>query len=120
MTVLFSVKLGVIEDHSNRTRLAKLLRFKTSKDGGENWSSLEEYVERMKEGQEKIYFCAGTSMDDVKNSMFTEALIKKGYEVVYLTEPVDEYTIQGKFETIIICTTFYIHFRFPTVVRQKS
>jgi len=90
-----NVKLGVIEDHSNRTRLAKLLRFKTSKDGGENWSSLEEYVERMKEGQEKIYFCAGTSMDDVKNSMFTEALIKKGYEVVYLTEPVDEYTIQA-------------------------
>merc|ERR1712025_1020613 len=90
-----NVKLGVIEDHSNRTRLAKLLRFKTSKDGGENWSSLEEYVERMMEGQEKIYFCAGTSMDDVKNSMFTEALIKKGYEVVYLTEPVDEYTIQA-------------------------
>merc|ERR1711868_179258 len=69
-----NVKLGVIEDHSNRARLAKLLRFKTSKDGGEAWSSLEEYV---------------------KNSMFTEALIKKGYEIVYLTEPVDEYTIQA-------------------------
>merc|ERR1712176_1347932 len=86
---------GVIEDHCNRTRLAKLLRFKTSKDGGENWSSLEEYVERMKEGQEKIYFCAGTSMDDVKASMFTWGLVKKGYEVIYLTEPVDEYTIQA-------------------------
>merc|ERR1712233_192754 len=76
-----NIKLGVIEDHSNRTRLAKLLRFKTSKDGGEGFSSLEEYVERMKEGQEKIFFCAGSSLDEVKNSMFTEGLLKKGYEV---------------------------------------
>merc|ERR1712176_792170 len=90
-----NIKLGVIEDHSNRTRLAKLLRFKTSKDEGEGFSSLEEYVERMQEGQEKIYFCAGTSMDDVKASMFTESLLKKGYEIIYLTEPVDEYTIQA-------------------------
>ena len=99
--------MGVIEDHSNRTRLAKLLRFKTSKDGGEAWSSLEEYVERMKEGQEKIYFCAGTSMEDVKNSMFTEALIKKGFEIVYLTEPVDEYTIQGNFQLDNSQTAFF-------------
>jgi len=90
-----NIKLGVIEDHSNRTRLAKLLRFKTSKDEGEGFSSLEEYVERMQEGQEKIFFCAGTSLEDVKASMFTESLLKKGYEIIYLTEPVDEYTIQA-------------------------
>merc|ERR1712110_1386148 len=70
-----NIKLGVIEDHSNRTRLAKLLRFHTSKDGGEGFSSLEDYVERMKEGQEKIFFCAGASMDEVKSSPFTEALL---------------------------------------------
>merc|ERR1711931_318856 len=51
-----NIKLGVIEDHSNRTRLAKLLRFLTSHDES-NPASLEEYVERMKEGQEKIFFC---------------------------------------------------------------
>jgi len=90
-----NIKLGVIEDHSNRTRLAKLLRFKTSKDDGEGFHSLEEYVERMKEGQEKIFFCAGGSLDEVKSSMFTESLLKKGYEVIYLVEPVDEYTIQA-------------------------
>ena len=90
----FSIKLGVIEDHSNRTRLAKLLRFLTSHDES-NPSSLEEYVERMKEGQEKIFFCAGNGIEDVKNSPFMERLVKKGYEVIYLTEPVDEYTIQG-------------------------
>lgn len=53
-------------------------------------------MERMKDGQEKIFFCAGNGIDDVKASPFTERLIKKGYEVIYLTEPVDEYTIQGK------------------------
>ena len=51
----------------------------------------------MKDGQEKIFFCAGNGLDDVKASPFTERLIKKGYEVIYLTEPVDEYTIQGNF-----------------------
>ena len=91
---IFSIKLGVIEDHSNRTRLAKLLRFLTSHDES-NPSSLEEYVERMKEGQEKIFFCAGNGIEDVKNSPFLERLVKKGYEVIYLTEPDDEYTIQG-------------------------
>lgn len=90
-----NVKLGVIEDNSNRTRLAKLLRFRTSKDDGEGWHSLEEYVERMKENQEKIFFCAGTSLKDVKDSIFIERLIKKGYEIIYLVEPVDEYTIQA-------------------------
>merc|ERR1711953_852167 len=89
-----NIKLGVIEDHSNRTRLAKLLRFLTSHDES-NPSSLEEYVERMKEGQEKIFFCAGNGIEDVKNSPFMERLVKKGYEVIYLTEPVDEYTIQA-------------------------
>merc|ERR1712131_370375 len=89
-----NIKLGVIEDHSNRTRLAKLLRFITSHDES-NPSSLEEYVERMKEGQEKIFLCAGNGIEDVKNSPFMERLVKKGYEVIYLTEPVDEYTIQA-------------------------
>jgi len=49
----------------------------------------------MKENQEKIFFCAGTSLKDVKSSIFTERLIKKGYEIIYLVEPVDEYTIQA-------------------------
>lgn len=59
-----NIKLGVIEDHSNRTRLAKLLRFQTSHSESEV-SSLEQYVERMKEKQDKIYFMAGTSRKEV-------------------------------------------------------
>nr|XP_020514144.1 endoplasmin [Labrus bergylta] len=89
-----NIKLGVIEDHSNRTRLAKLLRFQTS-NSETILASLEEYVERMKEKQDKIYFMAGTSRKEAESSPFVEKLLKKGYEVIYLTEPVDEYCIQA-------------------------
>ncbi|XP_023668427.1 endoplasmin [Paramormyrops kingsleyae] len=89
-----NIKLGVIEDHSNRTRLAKLLRFQTSHSETVP-SSLEQYVERMKEKQDKIYFMAGTSRKEAESSPFVEKLLKKGYEVIYLTEPVDEYCIQA-------------------------
>uniref|UniRef100_A0AAQ4R4Z8 Histidine kinase/HSP90-like ATPase domain-containing protein n=1 Tax=Gasterosteus aculeatus aculeatus TaxID=481459 RepID=A0AAQ4R4Z8_GASAC len=89
-----NIKLGVIEDHSNRTRLAKLLRFQTSNSDTEV-ASLEQYVERMKEKQDKIYFIAGTSRKEAESSPFVERLLKKSYEVIYLTEPVDEYCIQA-------------------------
>ncbi|GLD58899.1 endoplasmin [Lates japonicus] len=89
-----NIKLGVIEDHSNRTRLAKLLRFQTS-NSDKSLASLEQYVERMKEKQDKIYFMAGTSRKEAESSPFVERLLKKGYEVIYLTEPVDEYCIQA-------------------------
>uniref|UniRef100_A0AAY4E1E8 Endoplasmin n=1 Tax=Denticeps clupeoides TaxID=299321 RepID=A0AAY4E1E8_9TELE len=89
-----NIKLGVIEDHSNRTRLAKLLRFQTSHSES-ILASLEQYVERMKEKQDKIYFMAGTSRKEAESSPFVERLLRKGYEVIYLTEPVDEYCIQA-------------------------
>ncbi|KAL0962851.1 hypothetical protein UPYG_G00346320 [Umbra pygmaea] len=89
-----NIKLGVIEDHSNRTCLAKLLRFQTSKSETV-LASLEQYVKRMKEKQDKIYFMAGTSRKEAEASPFVEKLLKKGYEVIYLTEPVDEYCIQA-------------------------
>ncbi|XP_023673638.2 endoplasmin-like isoform X5 [Paramormyrops kingsleyae] len=89
-----NIKLGVIEDHSNRTRLAKLLRFQTSHNDTV-LSGLEQYVERMKEKQDKIYFMAATSRKEAESSPFVERLLKKGYEVIYLIEPVDEYCIQA-------------------------
>lgn len=88
-----SIKMGVVEDNSNRSKLAKLLRYKTS-TGGDKWVSLEEYVENMQEWQKDIYFIAGESMDLVKKSPFLEVANKKKIEVIYLTEPVDEYTFQ--------------------------
>merc|ERR1711902_480891 len=87
-----NVKLGVIEDTANRTRLAKLLRF-TSSSG--NLTSLAEYVERMKDKQESIYYIDGGSKEEVTSSPFVERLLKKGYEILYLTEAVDEYAISA-------------------------
>merc|ERR1712192_217887 len=87
-----NIKLGVIEDTANRTRLAKLLRFSTSSG---KLASLSEYVERMKDKQEHIFYMAGGSVEEVKTSPFVERLLKKGYEVIYLTEAVDEYAISA-------------------------
>jgi heat shock protein beta len=89
-----SIKLGVIEDASNRNRLAKLLRFSSSHSDDE-LTSLESYVERMKEKQEKIFFVGGNGLEEAKSSPFVERLISKGYEVLYLAEPVDEYAVQA-------------------------
>ena len=87
-----NIKLGVIEDTANRTRLAKLLRF-TSSNG--KMTSLAEYVERMKDKQESIFYVAGGSKEEVEQSPFVERLLKKGYEVLLLTEAVDEYAISA-------------------------
>merc|ERR1739844_728792 len=87
-----NVKLGVIEDTANRTRLAKLLRF-TSSSG--KMTSLAEYVERMKDKQESIFYVAGGSKEEVEQSPFVERLLSKGYEVLLLTEAVDEYAISA-------------------------
>mmetsp|Transcript_23842 Transcript_23842/g.61219 ORF Transcript_23842/g.61219 Transcript_23842/m.61219 type:complete len:430 (+) Transcript_23842:1-1290(+) len=88
-----SIKLGIMEDTANRQRLAKLLRVQTSRSGDE-FISLDKYVEGMKEGQKSIYYIAGQSLDEVKSSPFLEKLLKKGYEVIYFTDALDEYMMQ--------------------------
>lgn len=89
-----NLKLGVMEDHSNRTRLTKLLRFRSSNDP-EKMTSLKDYITRMKDKQESIFYVAGANLQNVKDSPFVERLVKKGYEILYMTEPVDEYCIQN-------------------------
>lgn len=80
-----------MEDPSNRSRLAKLLRFHSS--NGKDLTSLEEYVGRMKAKQDHIYWLAGASRAEVEKSPFVERLLARGYEVLYLVEAVDEYSI---------------------------
>lgn len=89
-----NIKLGVMEDHSNRNRLAKLLRWQSSNDA-DVLTSLEAYLERMKDKQEHIYFMTGTARAECERSPFVEKLLKKGYEVLYLVDPIDEYTVQN-------------------------
>merc|ERR1712167_258678 len=78
-----NLKLGVHEDSTNRTKLAELLRYQTSKSGDE-MISLKEYVDRMKEGQNDIYYITGESVARVSSSPFLESLRKKGLEVLYM------------------------------------
>ena len=88
-----NIKLGIHEDSANRTKLAEMLRFNTSASGDEV-CSLKDYVGRMKENQKHIYFITGESKEQVANSSFVERVKKRGFEVVYMTEPIDEYVVQ--------------------------
>ena len=88
-----NLKLGIHEDSTNRNKLSELLRFSSSKSG-EDTISLKEYVARMKEGQKFIYYITGESKAHVSNSPFIEKLRNKGIEILYLTDPIDEYAIQ--------------------------
>lgn len=94
-----SVKMGVVEDGANRSKLAKLLRYKTSKSEGE-FKSFDEYIGEIPEWQSDIYFLAGESMEAILKSPFLEVATRKGIEVLLLDEPIDEYVMQhlGEFD----------------------
>eukprot|EP01107_Rhizomastix_libera_P002929 TRINITY_DN150_c1_g1_i1.p1 TRINITY_DN150_c1_g1~~TRINITY_DN150_c1_g1_i1.p1 ORF type:complete len:739 (+),score=280.76 TRINITY_DN150_c1_g1_i1:1-2217(+) len=85
------IKIGAIEDFINRDRLAKIMIFHSSHS--ENMTSLDDYVSRMKKGQKDIYYVAGDSVDQLRRSPVAERLLKNGFEVLFLTHPVDEYTM---------------------------
>ena len=94
------LKEGMAVDHDHRARIAKLARFRST--AGDGWVSLAEYVARKKEGQPAIYFAIGDSLDAVRTSPHLEGLARRGFEVLLLTDPVDEFAIDalGTFEDL--------------------
>ncbi|EAS03085.1 heat shock protein HSP90 (macronuclear) [Tetrahymena thermophila SB210] len=109
-----NIKLGIIEDSSNRNKLAKLTRWYSSHNSTE-LTSFDQYISRAKENQDSIYFLAGETKEIILNHPTIQKLLKKGYEVLLLDDPIDEFTFQNlnEYEKKKLVNVGKGNFKFP-------
>merc|ERR1712055_607311 len=88
-----NLKLGIHEDSTNRKKIADFLRYHSS-TSGDDMTSFKDYVSRMKENQKSIYYITGETRENVENSAFVERVKRRGLEVLYMIDPIDEYAVQ--------------------------
>ncbi|KAG0273244.1 hypothetical protein BGZ95_010936 [Linnemannia exigua] len=87
-----SLKLGALEDRAHVKKIGRLLRYRSS--DSEKYTSLEKYVSRMKKGQKDIFYFTGANVEEIQQSPFVESLLARGYEVLYMDDPIDEIVLQ--------------------------
>lgn len=109
-----NIKVGIIEDPANRAKLTKLTRWYSSNNSTQ-YISLDDYVGRMKTGQDKIYYVAGEDRQSLMQAPALQSLIRKGYEVLLLDEPIDEFCFQhmGEYEKKKLINVEKGEFKFP-------
>lgn len=89
-----TIKEGLYDAYAHREDIFKICRFFSSHDDGESFISLEDYISRMKEDQEEIYYISGETAESLKNSPQIEGFKAKGYEVLFMTDTIDEFWLQ--------------------------
>ena len=116
-----NIKLGIHEDNQNRQKLAKLLRFRSSADP-EELVSLDDYITNMPENQSDIYYISGQSLESVQSSSFVECVASRGHQVLFMTEPIDEYVLQQltEYEGKKLVSITKEGFRVPETEEEKA
>ncbi len=92
------MKEGLYSDYANRDEIAEIVRFKStdaSGSGDGNWTSLADYVQRMKEGQKSIYYITGTDEKNLRSNPLLKAYTDKGFEVLIMSDDIDDIVIPG-------------------------
>lgn len=111
----YNIKLGLVEDKENRKALSKISRWRSTKDRGEKFYSLDDYLEKKKENQTQIYYMGGDDLKAMLESPILKGLVTKGYEVVLCPEPLDEYVLKelDKYEEIQLTNIGQSGFKVP-------
>lgn len=116
-----NIKLGIIENPGNRSKLAKLCRFYSSYNA-DKLTSFDDYIDRAKKSQDSIYFISGDDKKQLIKSPIIQGLVRKGYEVLLLDDPIDEYALShlNEYDDKKLVNVAKSNFKFPEDEDDKN